>query len=107
MCNQSISRAIKEFLDYNFDIKPPEHTFYFHLESTISLQNKILNAFFYIKFEISNVSVFLLQDNWPHNALELAEVMFKTFSDVAKSNYGQGHATPAQFAMQVCIADSP
>eukprot|EP00795_Rhopilema_esculentum_P003310 gene3310-1645_t len=47
------------------------------------------------------------KDNWPHNALELAEVMFKTFSDVAKSNYGQGNATPAQFAMQVCKLSIP
>ena len=42
------------------------------------------------------------KENWPQNALELAEVMFKAFSDVAKSNYGRGNATPAQFAMQVC-----
>ena len=50
-----------------------------------------------------NLFCYLLKDNWPHNALELAEVMFKAFSDVAKSNYGRGNATPAQFAMQVSV----
>eukprot|EP00112_Aurelia_sp_Birch-Aquarium-sp1_P012599 Seg265.5 transcript_id=Seg265.5/GoldUCD/mRNA.D3Y31 product="Kinetochore-associated protein 1" protein_id=Seg265.5/GoldUCD/D3Y31 len=47
------------------------------------------------------------KDNWPYNALELAEVMFKAFSDVAKTTYGRGNATPAQFAMQVCKLSIP
>eukprot|EP00794_Sanderia_malayensis_P020311 gene20311-22310_t len=47
------------------------------------------------------------KDSWPTNALELAEVMFNVFSDVAKTAYGRGHATPAQFAMQICKLSIP
>ena len=56
----------------------------------------------WIIFVDASQSLFIFfQENWPYNALELAEVMFKAFSDVAKTTYGRGNATPAQFAMQV------
>ena len=51
---------------------------------------------------VNFLDLFLFQqDGWPLNALDLAEVIFKAFSDVAKTTYGRGLATPAQFAMQV------
>ena len=41
------------------------------------------------------------KEEWPDNALELAEVMYTAFSNVSQSTQDRGIATPMQFATKV------
>jgi len=44
---------------------------------------------------------FFEKENWPDNALDLAEVMYTAFSNVSQSTQDRGVATPMQFATKV------
>ena len=44
---------------------------------------------------------FFEKENWPDNALDLAEVMYTAFSNVSQSTQDRGVATPMQFSTKV------
>ena len=46
------------------------------------------------------------KDQWPDNALEMAEVMYTAFSSVTQSTQERDVATPVQFATKVCSSIS-
>ncbi|XP_065660662.1 kinetochore-associated protein 1 isoform X2 [Hydra vulgaris] len=47
------------------------------------------------------------KESWPDNALDLAEVMYKAFSNLSQSTQGRGVATPMQFATKICKLSIP
>lgn len=47
------------------------------------------------------------KENWPDNALDLAEVMYTAFSNVSQSTEERGEATPMQFATKICKLSIP
>ena len=47
---------------------------------------------------------YIEKESWPDNALDLAEVMYKAFSNLSQSTQGRGVATPMQFATKVNLS---